>query len=141
MQGFKETGGMRGSVVFLSVEQVKSIHRRMIEEFGGDISIRDRGLLESAAAMPQAQFGGEYLHGSVSEMAAAYLFHICQNHPFVDGNKRTAWATAEVFLLLNEGRLKASNKEIEKMVFGEAEGKLSKGQVTKFFNQHVVFES
>ena len=132
---------MRGSVVFLSVEQVKSIHRRMIEEFGGDISIRDEGLLESAVAMPTAQFGGEFLHGSVSEMAAAYLFHICRNHPFVDGNKRTAWATAEVFLLCNEGQLKASNKQIEKMVFGVADGSLRKGEVTDFFKKKVIFES
>jgi len=132
---------MRGPVVFLSVEQVKLIHSRMITEFGGDARIRDEGLLESAVAMPRGQFGGEYLHGSVSEMGAAYLFHICQNHPFVDGNKRAALATAEVFLLLNEGALKASNKQTEKMVFGVADGSFSKEQVTDFFNKYIVFES
>jgi len=132
---------MRGSVIFLSVEQVRLIHSRMIAEFGGDVSIRDMGLLESAAAMPQARFGGEYLHRSLPEMAAAYLFHICQNHPFVDGNKRTAWAAAEVFLLLNHGQFKATNKQIEKMVFGVADGSWSKEQVTEFFMKNVVFES
>ncbi len=77
---------------FLTLDEVIEIHRDMIERYGGSFGIRDEGLLESAVAMPQAGFGEQYLHADVFEMAAAYLFHIVRNHPFVDGNKRTgAW--------------------------------------------------
>ena len=85
---------MIGSPVFLTVDHVLTIHRRVIDEFGGDPALRDRGLLESAVMMPAAQFGGGYLHDGIPAMAAGYLFHICKNHSFVDGNKRTALATA-----------------------------------------------
>ncbi len=70
---------------FLSVEVVLQIHARVVEEFGGDSGLRDRGLLESAVAMPQSTFSGEFLHVSVAEKAAAYHYHLCANHPFVDG--------------------------------------------------------
>lgn len=69
-----------------------------LESYGGATGIRDRGLLESAVMMPQASFGGDYVHAGVFEMAAAYAFHISENQPFVDGNKRTALVSALVFL-------------------------------------------
>jgi death-on-curing protein len=72
---------------FLSVDDVMTLHRIAIEDQGGDPALRDRGLLESAMAMPQQQFGGAYLHDSIPAMAAAYAFHVCKNHPFADGNK------------------------------------------------------
>jgi death-on-curing protein len=97
---------------FLRLTDVVRIHIDQIEGYGGRAGIRDPGLLQSALAMPQASFGGEWLHRDLYEMAAAYAFHLCQNHPFVDGNKRTALACALVFLELNgvsiedpEGRL------------------------------------
>ena len=120
-------------VVFLSVEDVLAIHRRVIEEFGGDIGLRDRGLLESAVAMPQSTFGGEDLHAGLAEKAAAYHFHLCANHPFIDGNKRVAVAASEVFLLINGLELSASDDEIENLTFGVAGSRLSKGQVIEFF--------
>ena len=120
-------------VVFLSVEDVLAIHRRVIEEFGGDLGLRDRGLLESAVAMPQSTFGGEELHAGSAEKAAAYHFHLCANHPFLDGNKRVAVAASEVFLLINGLELSASDNEIENLTFGVAGGRLSKGQVIEFF--------
>jgi death-on-curing protein len=86
---------------FLSLADVVRIHVDQIERYGGRAGIRDPGLLQSALAMPQASFGGEWLHRDLHEMAAAYAFHLCQNHPFVDGNKRTALACALVFLELN----------------------------------------
>ena len=99
-------------IVFLTLAEAVEIHFDQIKRYGGQCGIRDMGLLESSLAMPEAAFGGEFLHRSIFEMAAAYAFHICRNHPFVDGNKRTALACTLVFLELNglslpdpEGRL------------------------------------
>ena len=98
--------------LFLNVADVEEIHGESLERFGGSAGIRDRSLLESAVATPQAGFGGQYLHQSLFDMAAAYAFHIAENQPFVDGNKRAALGAALVFLELNnvdiddpEGRL------------------------------------
>lgn len=123
---------------FLTVDQVLAIHRRMIEEFGGEPAVRDHGLLESAVMMPAARFGGKFLHNGIPTMAAAYLFHICRNHPFVDGNKRTGLASAEMFVLLNEMRLAATNAELEELTIGVAAGRISKDDTVAFFRQHVV---
>ena len=128
---------MSESPRFLSVSQVLRIHRRVIEEFGGDGSVRDQGLLESAILMPAAQFGGRYLHEGIAEMAAAYPFHVCRNHQFVDGNKRVALAAAEVFLDANGHRLAAQDIAVEKLTLGVAQGSLSKADVTAFFRRHV----
>ncbi len=89
------------SIRFLSVDDVLAIHEDTIAHEGGLAGIRDPGLLESAVLMPQQQFGGEYLHDGLAAMAAAYLFHIAQNHAFHDGNKRTAALYALVFLEVN----------------------------------------
>lgn len=120
-------------VVFLSVENVVAIHHRVIEEFGGDPGLRDRGLLESAVAMPQSTFGGSFLHTGLGEQAAAYHYHLCSNHPFVDGNKRVALASAEVVLLINGMALSASDDELEILTTGVASGELSKAEVVEFF--------
>ena len=87
--------------LFLSLDEVLEIHEQQIERYGGSHGIRDAGGLESAMATPQATFGGEFLHRSIPTMAAAYLFHLCQNHPFIDGNKRTGANAAITFLLMN----------------------------------------
>lgn len=86
---------------FLTLEDVLLIHDEQIEVYGGIQGIRDAGLLESAVMTAQASFGGEYLHQSIFEMAAAYAFHIAENQPFLDGNKRTALVSALVFLDIN----------------------------------------
>lgn len=75
---------------FLTLEDVLELHALQIEAYGGATGIREQSLLESAVMMPQASFGGSYVHSDVFEMAAAYAFHIAENQPFVDGNKRTA---------------------------------------------------
>lgn len=97
---------------FLTVDELLAIHQRVISEHGGSLGLRDRGLLESAASVPAAQFGGDYLHADVASMAAAYLFHHCKNHPFMDGNKRVAFAAADVFLELNHHDLQATDSEL-----------------------------
>ena len=77
---------------FLSVADVLGFHEDQLANYGGAPGVRDMGLLESAVAMPMAGFGDQYLHADLFEMAAAYLYHIVCNHPFVDGNKRTGAA-------------------------------------------------
>lgn len=90
---------------FLTLDEILDIDDDQIQHYGGDVGIRDRGLLESAVAMPQQSFGGQYLHRDIFEMAAAYAFHVAESQAFVDGNKRTGLAAAYVFLSLNGFRL------------------------------------
>jgi death on curing protein len=90
---------------FLTLDEILEIHDDQIVRYGGDVGIRDRGLLESAIAMPQQSFGGQYLHKDIFEMAAAYAFHLAESQAFVDGNKRTGLAAAYMFLGLNGFRL------------------------------------
>ena len=84
--------------IFLTVAEVLEIHSEQLNAHGGIHGIRDQSLLESAVMTPQASFGGEYLHQDIFEMAAAYAFHIAENQPFLDGNKRTALVSALAFL-------------------------------------------
>jgi death-on-curing protein len=86
----------------LAVEAVKAIHREVLAAHGGAVGIRDETLLESAVAAPQATMMGQPLISDPTEIAASYLFYICRNHPFLDGNKRTALAACLVFLETNE---------------------------------------
>ncbi|MGO9691404.1 MAG: type II toxin-antitoxin system death-on-curing family toxin, partial [Syntrophobacteraceae bacterium] len=88
--------------------------------------IRDINLLTSAIALPFASFSSAYLHGDIFEMAAAYAFHICQNHPFIDGNKRTALASALVFLDMNGEIISYDSDKLYKAMVNLAAGKLSK---------------
>jgi death-on-curing protein len=120
---------------FLSLGEVLTIHRDQIERYGGALGIRDMGLLQSAVAMPAAGFGGQYLHGSLHEMAAAYLFHIVQNHPFLDGNKRTGAVAAVVFLELNGLELEADEDDFEALVTSVAKGASDKGAITEFLRR------
>ena len=87
--------------VFLSLDEILEIHEQQIERYGGAAGLRDAAGLESAVATPQATFGGEFLHPSIPAVAAAHLFHLCQNHAFIDGNKRVDANAAITFLLMN----------------------------------------
>jgi len=123
--------------VFLNLAEILEIHRDQIERYGGQPGIRDLGLLQSALAMPAAGFGGRYLHEDLLEMAAAYLFHIARNHPFVDGNKRTGAVAALVFLSLNDIEIEAEEEAFEQAVLAVAEGKWGKADVAAFLRDHV----
>src|SRR5439155_18743016 len=101
---------------FLSLDEVLEIHCDQLARYGGAAGIRDLGLLQSALAQPQAAFGGQYLHADLFEMAAAYLFHVVRNHPFIDGNKRVGAVAAIVFLRLNDQDNNATNSELEALV-------------------------
>lgn len=111
---------------FLTFAEVLEIQRVQAENYGGDLTLRDRGLLESALAMPQSTFGGEFLHTTLFAMAAAYAYHIAENQPFVDGNKRTGLAAALVFLALNGVEIKDPKGRLYKAMMDSAARKLSK---------------
>ena len=124
------------SLSFLDLDEVIEMHRDMLGRYGGTGGIRDMGLLQSAVAMPQASFGGEYLHNDLFEMAAAYLFQLVQNHPFVDGNKRAGAAAALVFLKLNGVDVRVTNEALVQTVLAVAQGKLGKSGVAEFLRKH-----
>jgi death-on-curing protein len=121
---------------FLSVDDIRRLHRFAIEDQGGDASLRDSALLESAVAMPRQQFGGDYLHPDIPSMAAAYAFHICKNHPFVDGNKRAGVAAMVVFLSDNGWKLDVLPDEAEPVVLRLASGKMSKPEFEEWARRH-----
>jgi death-on-curing protein len=124
--------------LFLTLDEVLGIHADQIRRYGGRPGLRDLGLLQSALAMPETTFGGEFLHGTVFEMAAAYLFHLARKHPFVDGNKRTALMSALVFLGLNGQRLDAESGALYELVDGVAAGSVDKAEVSVFFRRDCV---
>lgn len=121
---------------FLTTEMVQTIHEDQIQRYGGTPGLRDMGLLESAVAMPQAGFGGQYFHTDLFEMAAAYFFHLIKNHPFMDGNKRVGAMAAYAFLELNGKSLDAPEKEFGDLALAVAGGKLAKSAVAEFFRKH-----
>jgi death-on-curing protein len=123
-------------VVFLDLDRVLATHHSVIACYGGTEGLRDAGLLESAVAMPRATFDGGYLHKDLFEMAAAYLYHIVQNHPFVDGNKRTGAAAAIIFLFLNGIELEADEDGLVKLTLAVAQGQAEKQDVAAFFRRN-----
>jgi death-on-curing protein len=123
-------------VVFLTLGDVLELHADQIERYGGDTGIRDKSLLESALAMPMAGYGGEFFHTGLHDKAAAYLFHIVQNHPFIDGNKRTGALAALVFLDLNGLELDCTNDEFEQLVVEVATGRKDKSEIAEFLKDH-----
>jgi len=124
--------------VFLTLDEVVAIHRDQIARYGGAEGVRDWGLLQSAVAMPAATFGGRFLHSDLCEMAAAYLFHIVQNHPFIDGNKRVGAVAAYVFLALNDVRLTADQDAYADLVLSVARGETPKSAIAEFLQANTV---
>jgi len=113
-------------ITFLTLAEVVEIHMDQIKRYGGHAGIRDMGLLSSGISLPQATFRGQLLHKDIYHIAAAYAFHISQNHPFIDGNKRTAIASALVFLELNGISLSDPEGILYDAMIKMASGKLSK---------------
>lgn len=111
---------------FLELDEVLSLHARQLERHGGAAGVRAEGSLRSAVAMPAQSFGGEFLHADVFAMAAAYAFHIAQNQPFVDGNKRTGLCAALVFLALNGRTLRDPDDRLGDAMIAVAERRLDK---------------
>jgi death-on-curing protein len=121
--------------LFLTLDEALAIHAHQIARYGGALGVRDQSLLESALAMPAATFGGEYLHPSLPEQAAAYLFHLVKNHPFIDGNKRVGLVCCLAFLRLNRIRVRATDDELVDMVMGVADGARTKADVAVFLRE------
>jgi death-on-curing protein len=105
------------------------IHDDQIASFGGTPGLRDEGLLDSALAQPQATFGQQWLHPTIPEQAAVYLYHLAMNHPFVDGNKRTAFAVMDTFLRVNGYRLTLTDDAAYDLVLRAVQGQLNKSGV------------
>src|SRR5271168_3665113 len=122
--------------VFLSLDEVLEIHEQQIERYGGAAGLRDSSGLESAVATPQATFGGEFLHTSIPAMAAAYLFHLCQNHAFIDGNKRVGANAAITFLLMNDWEPTFAEQELVDLVLSVASVGLGKPRLVEVFESH-----
>ncbi len=120
---------------FFTLDEILDIHRDQIERYGGQAGVRDLGLLQSAAAMPAAGFGGEYLHKDLFEMAAAYLFHIVKNHPFIDGNKRAGTVAADVFLGMNGVDTDIDEDELAALVLNVVAGAAGKTEIATFFRE------
>lgn len=124
------------ALIFLDLDEVIEIHHDQLARYGGLSGIRDFGLLQSAITMPAMTYGGEYLHGDLFAMAAAYLFHIVCNHPFLDGNKRTGTVAALVFLALNGVAIEADETIFEALIREVAEGKADKTAIAEFLQIH-----
>lgn len=121
---------------FLSTEDVLTLHADQVDLYGGEHGVRDMGLLDSAIAQPRASFGGQFLHKDLFEMAAAYLYHLVQNHPFLDGNKRTGAVAAMVLLDLNGIDIDAPTGSLYDLTMAVATGQAGKAEIAAFFRTH-----
>jgi death-on-curing protein len=115
---------------YLTVGIVREVHAAAIESFGGSDGVRDLALLESAVAAPQSSFGGKSPYQDLPELAAAYLFYICRNHPFIDGNKRAALGACLVFLRLNGIEPREDGPEWEQLTMDVASSALDREQTS-----------
>lgn len=121
--------------VFLTLAEVLEIHQDQIHRYGGTPGIRDLRLLLSAIGTPAATYAGEFLHADVVEMAAAYLFHLVRNHPFLDGNKRTGAVAALIFLDLSGWDFTAPADDLAETVWAVARGEMGKAEVAVFLHR------
>jgi death-on-curing protein len=120
----------------LTVSEVLIILEDQIRNYGGIYGVRDLTLLSSAINMPQSSFGGEYLHKTIPGMAAAYAYHIGQNHPFIDGNKRVALAGSLVFLDINGYTFNCKGEIIYNEIMTVAKGEVKKEELIKYYEKH-----
>jgi death-on-curing protein len=122
---------------YITIGEVLGIYKRVLQETGGLMGIRDLGALESAIAQPYMTFGGNELYSSLVEKAAALGFSLIQNHPFADGNKRTGHAVMESFLGLNDHEINASTDDQVEVILSLASGKLSRDEFTEWLSNHI----
>lgn len=123
---------------YLTVGEVLGVYNLVIKQSGGGVGIRDLGALESAVAQPRMTFGDKELYPTIVEKASALGFSLIQNHPFIDGNKRTGHAAVETFLILNGFEISASVDEQVEVVLGVASGKVSREEFTDWLQTHIV---
>lgn len=123
---------------YLLIDEIISLHAKVIVQSGGGRGIRDRGALDSAVAQPEMTFDGKDLYPSVAEKAAALGHSLIHNHPFVDGNKRVGHAAMEIFLVLNGYEISASLDDQEEMILSVASGQTSRIEFGEWLKQHIV---
>ena len=124
------------AVNFIPDEIVLTIHTDLLQRYGGAAGLRDQNLLESALAQPKVTIGGKYANKTLFDKAAAYGFHVCMNHPFVDGNKRVAFVLMDVFLQKNGWEIIAQEEETYSMMMSLASGKINKAQLSSWLKEH-----
>ena len=126
------------NVNFIPKKVILYFHEQLIQIYGGSPGIRDESLLDSAIQQPKSSFDGNYLHNSIFEMASAYGFHLCKNHPFIDGNKRVALVAMDTFLQNNGYEISASEKETYKIIIELSAENLSKSELTQWLKQNTT---
>lgn len=125
-------------VLFISKEHILRLHKLAIDDFGGATDVRDASLVDSAISQPMQTFGGEFLHTTIQEMAAAYFYHISQNQGFSDGNKRTGFLALVTFLKINGYDLTIPSDYVWPVLLKVASGELDKTQLAEFLTHHTV---
>jgi death-on-curing protein len=123
-------------IKFLTLSEVLLILEDQIRNYGGAYGVRDINLLSSAIYMPESSFDGKFLHETIPAMAAAYTYHLCQNHPFIDGNKRVALASSLVFLDINGYEFNCKNEVLYNKIMDVARGDCKKDELVKFYEKH-----
>ena len=126
------------NVNFIPKKVILYFHEQLIQIYGGSPGDRDESLLDSAIQQPKSSFDGNYLHNGIFEMASAYGFHLCKNHPFIDGNKRVALVAMDTFLQNNGYEISASEKETYKIIIELSAEKLSKSELTQWLKQNTT---
>jgi death-on-curing protein len=118
--------------------EVLALHLRMLSQFGGSEGVRDAGLLEFALSRPKDRYAYSETPSNLAELAAAYTFWICRNHPFVDGNKRTAMIVSFLFIEFNGEEVTATQEEAYLTFFSLAAGKLSEEELANWFTKNIT---
>src|SRR6056297_766736 len=126
------------NVNFMPKKVILYFHEQLIQIYGGSTGIRDEKLLDSAIHQPKSTFEGKYLHDTIFKMASAYGFHLCKNHPFIDGNKRISLVAMDTFLQNNGYEITASEKETYKIMMKLSSENLSKDELTKWLVQNTI---
>jgi len=124
------------NIISIPKELILYFYDQLIQTYGGTHGIRDEKLLDSALEQAKATYNGNYLNDTLMKMAAVYGYHLCNNHPFVDGNKRIAFVAMDVFLQRNSFEIVASEKETYKMMIQLSSGALSKNELTTWLENN-----
>jgi death-on-curing protein len=124
------------TIKYIKKNIVLTFHRQLIEDYGGLDGLRDEGLLESALAQAETTMFGEYLHQDIFDMASAYGYHLCQNHPFIDGNKRVAFVVMDTFLRVNGWEITAEDRAIYSLMLNLAGSQIDKSQLAQWLRDN-----
>lgn len=122
-------------MIYFTEAEILYFHDRVLAQFGGTPGVRDRGLLRSALEQPAMSVFGQETHPTPELKAAAYLYHLARNHPFIDGNKRTAYTAMALFLRLNAIRLQANEDELFDLTLAVANGQMSKAEIAMWITE------